>query len=118
MERQSQWMALGVMGIALLAAVGMSMARMGSSGEMDGMSVSMTDYQAVQQERLGYAVALNHWVETAKERGRSYGWQEKLGQRIVLEHTLDRVHGAKQEALGWEVALNHAQKQLTSDMGR
>jgi len=104
MDLKMQWTAFGLMGLALVAAVGIGLAR---SGEMDSMMVARADYQGAMQERLGYAIALDHYVDRARTMGRTWSWQERRGYMIAVSHWMDRTHGMMQEAMGWQITAQH-----------
>lgn len=104
MDLKMQWTAFGLMGLALVAAVGIGLAR---SGEMDQMTVARTDYQDVVQERLGYAILLDHYVHRARTMSRDWSWQERRGYMIAVDHWMARTDGMLQEALGWEITARH-----------
>jgi hypothetical protein len=104
MDLKMQWTAFGLMGLALMAAVGIGLAR---SGEMDAMTVSRTDYQGLEQERLGYAITLDHYVHRARTLGQTWSWQELRGYITAVDHWMDRTDGMMQEAMGWEITARH-----------
>lgn len=104
MDLKMQWTALGLMALALVVAVGVGMAR--NTG-MDQRSVAMADYQAVNQERLGYAITMNHFVDRTRDMSRRWSWQERLGHQIAIAHWMDRAHGVAQEAMGWQIVAAH-----------
>lgn len=104
MDLKMQWTAFGLMGLALVAAVGIGLAR---SGEMDAMTVSRADYEGVVQERMGYAIALDHFVDRARTMGRTWSWQERRGYMVALDHWMDWSHGMMQEAMGWRITAEH-----------
>lgn len=104
MDLKMQWMAFGLMAVALVVAVGVGMAR---NREMAAMTVSLDDYHAVNQERLGYAVTSAHFVERTHRMGEQWSWQVRRGYETALMHWMDRAEGAAQEALGWQVAARH-----------
>jgi hypothetical protein len=104
MDLRMQWTAFGLMGLALVAAVGVGLAR---SGEMDAMTVSRADYEAAMQERMGYAITLDHWVDQAHMKGRTWSWQERRGYMIAVDHWMDRTDGLMQEAMGWRITARH-----------
>ena len=58
MNSQTQWTALGVMGLALMVSIGVGMARTGATP--DG------NLTAKEQERIGYSVALDHYVDKSR----------------------------------------------------
>lgn len=101
MDLKMQWTAFALMGLALVAAVGIGLAR---NGEMDAISVSMTDYDGMVQERVGYAITLHHYVDRAQAMRRTWSWQERRGYMTALDHWRARTHGMAQEALGWRIA--------------
>jgi hypothetical protein len=104
MDLRMQWTAFGLMGLALVAAVGIGLAR---SGEMDAMTVSRGDYEAAVQERMGYAITLDHWVDRAHMMSRTWSWQERRGYMIAVDHWMDRTHGMMQAAMGWRITAEH-----------
>jgi len=104
MDLRMQWTAFGLMGLALVAAVGVGLAR---SGEMDAMTVSRGDYEGAMQERLGYAITLDHWMDRAQTMSRNWGWQERRGYMTALDHWMHRTDGMMQEAMGWRITALH-----------
>jgi len=104
MDLKMQWTAFGLMGLALVVAVGVGMAR---NSEMAAMSVSLDDYHAANQERLGYAVTMAHFVERTHRMAEPWTWQVRRGHEIAIMHWLDQARGAEQEALGWQVVARH-----------
>lgn len=108
MDLKMQWTAFGLMGLALVAAVGIGLAR---GGEMDAMRVSKTDYDAMAQERMGYAISLDHFVDRARTMGRTWSWQERRGYMTAVDHWMDRTHGTAQEAMGWRIMAMHMESQ-------
>jgi hypothetical protein len=104
MDLKMQWTAFGLMGVALVAAVGIGLAR---NSEMDAMTVSRGDYEGAVQERMGYAIALDHYVDRARTMSRTWSWQERRGYMIAVDHWMDRTHGMMQEAMGWRITAEH-----------
>jgi len=99
-----QWTAFGLMGLALVAAVGIGLAR---NGEMDAMTVSRADFEGAMQERMGYAIAMDHFVDRARTMSRTWSWQERRGYMTAMDHWMDRTHGMMQEAMGWQITAEH-----------
>jgi hypothetical protein len=104
MDLKMQWTALGLMALALVVAVGVGMAR--NTG-MDQTSVSLADFRAVNQERLGYAITMTHYVDRTRDMNGRWSWQERLGHRIAIAHWVDRARGVTQEAMGWQIVAAH-----------
>jgi len=104
MDLKMQWTAFGLMGLALVAAVGIGLAR---SGEMDAMTVARGDFDGAVQERLGYAITLDHYVHRARTLSWTWSWQERRGYMIAVDHWMDRTDGMLQEAMGWEITARH-----------
>jgi hypothetical protein len=104
MDLKMQWTAFGLMAVALVVAVGVGMAR---NREMAAMSVSLDDYHAVNQERLGYMVATDHFVDRTHRMGERWTWQVRRGHEIAIAHFMDRARGLEQETLGWQVVARH-----------
>lgn len=108
MDLKMQWTAFGLMGLALAAAVGIGLAR---GGDTDAMRVSKADYDGVMQERIGYAITLDHFVDRARTVSRSWSWQERRGYMAAVDHWMDRTHGMAQEAMGWRITAMHMEAQ-------
>jgi len=104
MDLKMQWTAFGLVAVGLMVAVGIGMAR---NPEMDQVSVSLTDFRAVNQERLGFAIVMDHFVERSHEMSHQWTWQERRGHQIVTAHWVKRARGVAQEALGWRIAAAH-----------
>jgi hypothetical protein len=104
MDLKMQWTAFGLMGLALVAAVGIGLAR---NSEMEGMTVSRGDFEGAVQERLGYAITLDHYVHRADIMSRTWSWQERRGYMTAVDHWMDRTDGMEQEALGWQITARH-----------
>lgn len=104
MDLKMQWTALGMMALALVVAVGIGMAR--NTG-MDQTSVSLADFRAVNQERLGYAITMTHFVDRSRDMSRRWSWQERRGHLVAIAHWMDRARGVAQESLGWQIVAAH-----------
>ncbi|MFQ5508223.1 MAG: hypothetical protein ACE5FN_02675 [Leptospirillia bacterium] len=104
MNPQTQWAAFGLMGLALMVSVGLSMA---FNNESDAVWVSMSDYQDVTQERMGNAVVLEHYVNKAREMGQDWTWQTRKGHETTISHFRNQSKGNRQEAMGWEITTGN-----------
>ncbi len=128
--------ALSVVGIiAAIALMGVSSNGnriSGVSGEGSDFFVSGSDYNAVIQERAGYAFGLGHfvgqhhalkhelqgWKDMVRELsgmsepstliGRLMGvGQEKLGYQVATDHLLTVKRGMDQSIMGYQTVLDH-----------
>lgn len=99
MNSTTQWTALGVMGLALMVSIGVGMARTGTGTE--GSSY------AKEQERLGYSVALNHYVDKSQKLVTNWNWQTELGHRVQSSHLRGQWRGTEQEVLGYTTAMDN-----------
>ncbi len=81
------------------------------SGEDASFFVSGADYNAVVQERAGYAFGLGHYVgQHHALKSELKGWQDmvrELSGMAERDTVVGRLHGASQEKLGLEVATDH-----------
>jgi len=103
-------------GLGAVAAV-LALALMGLSPNNDlttegaGFFVSGSDYNAVIQERAGYAFGLGHYVgQNHAIKNELEGWQDmvrELSGMSAPNTLISRLQGTTQERLGYQVATEH-----------
>ncbi len=104
--KNTHWTAFGLMGLGLMAAVGVSLANVSGNGKFDP--------SGLMQEQMGYSVVLDHYVDKNREISSTPTYQEQLGHQVVLDHFVStaqaaqqQLHALKQEQMGLRYMLEH-----------